>query len=103
MIICLRILATLFVLFTLKIIIISIFFHNEIKAAQKRDPAVRNFLEVILLYQGLHVLISHRIAHFFYKLHLFFVARLISQIARHLTGIEIHPGARIGKRFFMSR
>jgi serine O-acetyltransferase len=56
---------------------------------------------VLLLYQGLHALISHRTAHFFYKLHLFFIARLISQVSRHFTGIEIHPGARIGKGFFI--
>ncbi|MEK6715660.1 MAG: serine O-acetyltransferase EpsC [Candidatus Omnitrophota bacterium] len=77
------------------------FFYDEIRAAQKRDPAAKNFLEVLLLYQGLHALISHRIAHLFYKAHLFFIARLISQFSRHFTGIEIHPGAQIGRRFFI--
>lgn len=98
---CIKILFFLLGLFALKLILISIFFYNEIKAAQDKDPAARNFLEVLLLYQGLHALISHRIAHFFYKLRMNFVARLISQISRHFTGIEIHPGAQIGKRFFI--
>ena len=97
----LKIFLILLGLFILKVILISIFFYNEIRAAQKRDPAARGFLEVLLLYQGLHALISHRTAHFFYKLHLFFIARLISQVSRHFTGIEIHPGARIGKGFFI--
>jgi len=104
MIICLlllKILVVLLVLFVLKIILISIFFYREIQAARAKDPAAKSFFEVLLLYQGLHALISHRTAHFFYKLHLFFLARLISQISRHFTGIEIHPGAKIGKGFFI--
>jgi serine O-acetyltransferase len=101
MILFLNILFILIALFIIKIILISIFFYEEIRAAQKKDPAARNFLEVLLLYQGLHALISHRIAHFFYKARFFFLARLISQISRHITGIEIHPGAQIGKRFFI--
>jgi serine O-acetyltransferase len=98
------ILTILFILIALsiiKIILISIFFYEEIRAAQSKDPAARSFLEVLLLYQGLHALISYRIAHFFYKLRFFFLARLISQISRHITGIEIHPGAQIGRRFFI--
>ena len=55
----------------------------------------------IILYQGLHAIILHRIAHFLWKLHIPFVPRLISQISRFLTGIEIHPGATIGKGFFI--
>lgn len=97
----LKILLILSGLFIAKIILISVFFYDEIKAAQKRDPAAKSFLEVLLLYQGLHALISHRIAHFFYGLRLFLFARLISQFSRHFTGIEIHPGAQIGKRFFI--
>ncbi|MDD5097342.1 MAG: serine O-acetyltransferase [Candidatus Omnitrophica bacterium] len=80
---------------------ISLFFYEDIRAAQKRDPAAKSFLEVILLYPGLHALIYFRIAHAFYKMHLFFLARILSQIARFSTGIEIHPGAVIGKRFFV--
>ncbi len=68
---------------------------------KEKDPATKNILEVILLYPGYHALIYHRIAHKFYKMKLFFVARLISQISRFLTGIEIHPGAQIGDRLFI--
>lgn len=101
MILCLKILGTLLILLIIKVILISIFFYREIKSACAKDPAARSFLEVLLLYQGLHVLINHRIAHFFYKIHLFFIARLISQIGRHMTGIEIHPGAQIGRGLFI--
>ena len=69
----------------------------DIKAVQERDPAARNALEVFLLYQGIHALIWHRFAHWFYNHRMFFVARLISQIARFFTLIEIHPGARPGR------
>lgn len=73
---------------------------NELLGAyQARDPAARSKLEIFLLYQGVHALINHRIAHFFYRHHWFFLARLISQLSRHFTGIEIHPGAVIGRRF----
>ena len=76
-------------------------FYLDAKNILKKDPAAKNILEVILLYQGFHALIFHRIAHLFYKYKLFFLARLISQIARFITGIEIHPGAKIGKRLFI--
>ena len=69
----------------------------DVKAVQERDPAARSALEVLLLYQGVHALIWHRVAHWFYEHHMFFIARLISQIARFFTLIEIHPGATIGK------
>lgn len=68
----------------------------DVKAVKERDPAARNVLEVLLLYQGVHALIWHRIAHWFYKHHMFFIARLISQLARFFTLIEIHPGAQLG-------
>ncbi|GAA0744542.1 serine O-acetyltransferase EpsC [Clostridium oceanicum] len=73
----------------------------DIKSAMEKDPAARNPLEVIILYPFMHALIQHRIAHFFYKIKLFFIARLISQLARFFTGIEIHPGATIGKGLFI--
>jgi serine O-acetyltransferase len=101
MLLCLKILFILLGLFILKIVLIAIFFHDEIKSAQSKDPAARSYLEVLLLYQGLHALISHRVAHFLYKLHLSFLARLISQASRFMTGIEIHPGATIGKGLFI--
>jgi serine O-acetyltransferase len=101
MTICLKILSAIFILFALKIIFILLFFYQEIKTARQKDPAARGLFEIIILYQGLHALISHRIAHFFYKTHLFFIARLISQVSRCMTGIEIHPGAVIGKGLFI--
>ena len=69
----------------------------DIKAVQERDPAARSALEVLLLYQGVHALIWHRFAHWFYCHKMFFIARLISQIARFFTRIEIHPGAKLGR------
>lgn len=74
---------------------------KEIQAVFDRDPAAKSLLEVLLCYPGLHAIIFHRIAHFFYCRRLFFLARLISHFARFLTHIEIHPGARIGKGFFI--
>lgn len=68
----------------------------DIKAAKKRDPAARNYLEIVLLYQGVHALVSYRIAHWFYIHKYYFIARYISQRSRKKTQIEIHPGARIG-------
>lgn len=73
----------------------------DIKNVLKKDPAARNVLEVLLLYPTIHALIIYRIAHVFYKLNLKFIARLLSQIGRFLTGIEIHPGAAIGKGLFI--
>lgn len=63
----------------------------------ENDPAARSKLEVLLLYPCIHVQIAHKLSHFLYKHKWFFLARLISQIARFFTGIEIHPGATIGK------
>ena len=72
---------------------------NELLGAyQKRDPAARSKLEVFLLYQGVHAVIDHRIANFFYRHNMKFIARCVSQWSRFWTGIEIHPGATIGKR-----
>lgn len=67
----------------------------------KEDPAARTYFEVFLTYSGLHAIWNHRIAHQFYKWKLYFIARAISQFSRFLTGIEIHPGAVIGRRFFI--
>jgi serine O-acetyltransferase len=99
--IILLILLILAILAVIKIILIAIFFREDIRAAQKRDPAAKGFFEILFLYQGLHALINHRVAHLFYKMRLFFLARLLSQFSRHFTGIEIHPAAQIGKRFFI--
>ena len=73
----------------------------DVKNIMKQDPAARNFLEVILLYPSIHCLIFYRISHLFYKNRFFFIARFVSQLARFLTGIEIHPGAKIGKGLFI--
>lgn len=73
----------------------------DIKSVKERDPAARNSAEVLLLYPGVHAVILHRPAHFLYRHKSYFLARLISQSARFLTGIEIHPGAKIGKGLFI--
>lgn len=72
---------------------------ETLEAYQKRDPAARSKLEIFLLYQGVRATINHRIAHWMYERGLRFLPRLISQHSRHKTGIEIHPGAKIGRRF----
>lgn len=71
------------------------------KSILKRDPAAKSLVEVLLLYPGVHALAYYRVAHLFYRMRLFFVARVISQLGRLFTGIEIHPGATIGKRLFI--
>ncbi|WP_234122602.1 serine O-acetyltransferase EpsC [Clostridium hydrogenum] len=73
----------------------------DINKVLENDPAARNSVEVFLLYPCVHALIGYRIAHCFYKHKMFFMARLISQTARFFTGIEIHPGAKIGKGLFI--
>ncbi len=70
-----------------------------LKAYKNYDPAARSLLEVILLYPGPRAMFFHRGAHLLYKMKLFFLARLVSEVSRVLTLIEIHPGAQIGKRF----
>ncbi|MFC4183908.1 serine O-acetyltransferase [Saccharococcus thermophilus] len=74
---------------------------EDIEVIFEQDPAARSYLEVILTYSGLHAIWAHRIAHALYKRKFYFLARLISQISRFFTGIEIHPGAKIGRRFFI--
>lgn len=75
--------------------------REDIQTVFAKDPAARSVWEVIFCYPGLHALWLHRIAHFLWRHRLFFLARLLSHINRALTGIEIHPGARIGRRFFI--
>ena len=74
---------------------------ETLAAYQARDPAARSKLEIFLLYPGVHAILFHRVSHWLYRHRLFFLARLNSQIARHITGIEIHPGAQIGKGVFI--
>ena len=75
--------------------------YEDAKNILKKDPAAKNILEVIILYQGFHVLVFYRISHFLYRHKLFFLARFLSQIGRFLTGIQIHPGAKIGRKLFI--
>jgi serine O-acetyltransferase len=75
--------------------------REDIEVVFEQDPAARTHLEVILTYSGLHAIWGHRLAHAVYKRKLFFLARVISQVSRFFTGIEIHPGAKIGKRLFI--
>ncbi|WEZ63904.1 serine O-acetyltransferase [Bacillus subtilis] len=74
---------------------------EDIDTVFDQDPAARSYFEVILTYFGLHAIWAHRIAHALYKRKFYFLARLISQVSRFFTGIEIHPGATIGRRFFI--
>lgn len=69
-----------------------------LEAYKKYDPAAKSYAEILLLYPGPRALFFHRIAHGLYKVRLYFIARLVADISRTLTGIEIHPGAEIGKR-----
>jgi serine O-acetyltransferase len=69
-----------------------------LRAYKHYDPAAKSYLEIFLLYPGPRALFFHRVAHFLYKARLYFIARLIADISRTITGIEIHPGAKIGKR-----
>jgi serine O-acetyltransferase len=75
--------------------------REQIDTVFKRDPAARSVLEIVLCYPGFHAVLIHRLAHGFYKRGWFTLARVISQFSRTLTGIEIHPGACIGRRFFI--
>ena len=75
--------------------------REDIRAIKERDPAARNSFEIFFLYSGLHAIWWHRISHFFYKHNLKGVARYVSQCARFWTGIEIHPGAKIGHGLFI--
>lgn len=75
--------------------------REDVATARSHDPASRNGLEVFLAYSGLHAIWGYRLAHFLWVARLHLLARLISQFVRFLTGVEIHPGATIGRRFFI--
>lgn len=74
---------------------------EDLKAALRQDPAARNWLEVVLTYPGVHAVWGYRIAHFLWGVKLKLIARIYSNWIRAVTGIEIHPGAKIGRRFFI--
>jgi serine O-acetyltransferase len=75
--------------------------REQIDVVLKEDPAARSVLEVLLCYPGVHAILLHRLSHWLYRADWRLLARLISQWSRFLTGIEIHPGAQIGRRFFI--
>jgi len=75
--------------------------REDLQTVIERDPAAKNLLEVLLCYPGLHAIWMHRIAHFLYRHRWYTLARFISHISRAFTGVEIHPGATIGRRFFI--
>lgn len=74
---------------------------EHIRTIKREDPAAKSSLEVFLCYPGLHAVLFHRVSHWFYRHKRYVIARFISHIARLLTGIEIHPGAKIGERLFI--
>jgi serine O-acetyltransferase len=75
--------------------------REDIRTIFKRDPAARNVAEILFSYPGFHAVIIHRIAHRLWRSRMYFLGRLASHIGRFLTGIEIHPGAKIGRAFFI--
>lgn len=75
--------------------------YEDAKNIKDKDPATKSIIEVVLLYPGFHAVLWHRLSHWLYKIGLKFLPRLISQIVRGFTGIEIHPGAKIGRRLFI--
>jgi len=83
------------------IVFVLIVFKKEVDAVFDRDPAARNYLEVVLLYAGLQALVMHRIAHALYCVRIPFLPRWLSQVSRFFTGIEIHPAAQIGDGLFI--
>jgi serine O-acetyltransferase len=75
-------------------------FRDDLAVVFQRDPAARNFIEILMTYPGVHAVLLHRLAHRLWLLKLKLIARMVSHLGRLLTGIEIHPGAKIGQRFF---
>jgi serine O-acetyltransferase len=75
--------------------------REQLETVSRRDPAARSALEVLLCYPGVHAILLHGVAHRLYRGGWFTLARMVSQLSRSLTGIEIHPGARIGRRLFI--
>lgn len=82
-------------------IVIVKLFSDEITSAREKDPAAKGCFQIVLLYSGLHAVMAHRLAHFFWRKNLLFLARFISQTSKFFTGIEIHPGAKIGQGLFI--
>ncbi|MBN2694729.1 serine O-acetyltransferase [bacterium] len=76
-------------------------FWQDLKTLQERDPAAQSVWEVLLLYPGVHAVMIHRVSNFLWRKKFLFAARALSQISRNITGVEIHPGAKIGRRCFI--
>lgn len=74
---------------------------SDLSIVFDRDPAARSYLEIITTYPGVHAILFHRLAHLFWRIKLYWIARVTSYLSRIITGIEIHPGAIIGRRFFI--
>ncbi len=83
------------------IFLISFIFSAEVKATKERDPAAKSSVQIVLLYAGFHAIVAHRVTHALWNMKVPFLPRAISQLARFFTGIEIHPGAQIGRGFFI--
>lgn len=80
---------------------VSMRLKDDFSVAFRRDPAARSWMEVLFCYPGLHSVLMHRVAHFLWTRNAKFAARLLSHISRQITGVEIHPGAKIGRRLFI--
>ena len=76
-------------------------FKEDLKTLKERDPAAQSIIEVLLLYPGVHAVLIHRLSHYLWKREYKFISRVISQLSRNFTGVEIHPGAKIGRRLFI--
>ncbi len=91
----------LFLVVVFYVLLVRAFFAQEVHSTIERDPAAQGFFQVVLLYPGLHAIIAHRMNHFLWKCKVPFFPRAFSQLTRWMTGVEIHPGARIGKGLFI--
>lgn len=98
---CINIFLIILSIMSALIVAVAIVFSEEIKSTREKDPAAKGYLQVILFYPGLHALIAYRIAHALWNGKLSIISSAISQVARFITGIEIHPGARIGQGLFI--
>jgi serine O-acetyltransferase len=99
--VCMNIITAILAALLIFWVAVAIIFRREVKAIFASDPAASNYPEVLLTYSGLHALIFYRIAHALSMMHVPFLPRLISQITKFFTGIEIHPGAIIGRELFI--
>lgn len=97
----LYVILTVILFFVFLALVVGIIFSKEVDAALERDPAAKSRWEIIFLYAGFHAMVTYRITHRLLKMHIPFLPRLLSQLARHFTGIEIHPGATIGRGLFI--